>query len=208
MSIYGHMLQNNCIQETFKDMKDGGPYGKSLSELKTLIKNLFKKKVKEDEKKKSEQKMVTVQEKLNNLSSEEKKEFYKKMKTDWNKFISDLKECYKILKSQKDFKEKCTNSSKEINDTSICGIGDIPVININEFEELCEYKYGFEGIIEVIDDDQIIRIFYSWILYDIVKIYREKYPEEEGLWGIDYGDGDEGCLYVDYDWLDYFKRSK
>ena len=113
-----------------------------MSELKRLIKNLFKKKIKEDEKKKSEQKMVTVQEKLNNLSSEEKKEFYKKMETDWNKLISDLKQCYKILKSQKDFKEKCINSSKEINDTSICGIGNIPVININEFEDLCEYKWG------------------------------------------------------------------
>ena len=101
MSIYGHMIQNNCIQETFKDVRDGGPYGKSLSELKRVIKNLFKKKIKEDEKKKSEQKMVTVQEKLNNLSGEEKKEFYKKMEIDWNKLISDLKECYKILKSHK-----------------------------------------------------------------------------------------------------------
>ena len=93
---------------------------------------------------------------------------------------------------------------KKLNNDNRIKLYIVTAMKVNNYVKLQRFKQLFPFI----DDDQIIRVFYSWILYDIVKIYREKYLEEEGLWGIDYGDGDEGCLYVDYDWLDYFKGGK
>lgn len=124
------------------------------------------------------------------LSDEEIKE----LKNQINEMIKDLKSEYNKMKNTKDFKDKCIKSSKEYNQRPGEGqlkIGYIPKVNIKIFENIDPIYH--DAIIEVIDDTQDVRIHYRWILYDLADTIEGKYD-----FSIDFGDGDEGCLYLYY----------
>ena len=199
MSIYGHVLESS-INESLKDIKDNAPYTRKRGEMKRFIKDLLKKRKKEktvEQKKKEE----TIKEKIDKLDPQKQKELREKMYQDWNKLIIDLKSCYSKLKNTSEFKEKCKKGIDELNkewlpDDESCELNSTPKINIEEFESLD--NDGIDGIIEVIDDDQCVRIVFSWILDGIVNIYKSSYVDESKKWDFYFGDGDEGCIYVNY----------
>jgi hypothetical protein len=188
------------LNEGLKDVLKGAPYGKN--EIGRFVKDLFKK---PDKKKKEAP--VKNKETKSSIPS-------KSIPDDWfskdhlNLIVKNLKTAYNKMKTTKEFKDKCLETSKKYNDDWIkwnnnaknpysenelkkllLKDGYVPSIHINLFEYECDY-----AIIEVIDDEQYICIYYIWILYDLTDKYNELYPDNQI--GADYGDGDEGCLYI------------
>lgn len=202
--IYGNLEKHTIrkaineatiIEESIQDLKDGAPYGKDKGEFKRLLKNLFKKKVKEKQKE-----YKTIEDKKESkLSDEELKVYQDKMKKDYQELLSTIKKTISKIKTTKQFKDECIKSSKEANKYLIDSEepfkeGYIPNLTATDFED---DGHGY-FIVEIIDDYQIIAISYRWILYWIVDYIEENFKEVYDKWDFDYGDGDEGCLYVDY----------
>lgn len=148
------------------------------------------KEIEEKRKNKDSKNSSELDKKINNyiLTNNDMKELNDQI----NNMIKELKSNYNRMKSTSEFKNKCIKSSKEYNNIwpdDKVKIGYIPRVNITIFESLSN-KY-WSAIIEVIIDDQDIRIQYDWILYDLVDSLKGKYDFDFG-----YGDGDEGCLYL------------
>ena len=185
----------NYLNEGIKDVINGAPYGKN--EFKRLVQNLLKRnKGKKDKKKMPKIEKPVTSNKIKKMTPEEEKQFWTEREKIKNQFIKDLKICYNKIKNTKDFKDECLKSSKEFNereyyDDLILKDGYVPKININEFEDGGDYL-----IIEVIDDYQMVRCQYAWILYAIVDEYEKEFANKYD-YSIEfgYGDGDEGCLY-------------
>lgn len=199
MSIYGHVLESS-INESLKDVIDNGPYMRKRGEMKRFIKDLLKKRKKEKTVE-QKQKEETIKEKIDKLDPQKQKELQEKMYQDWNKLIIDLKSCYSKIKNTSEFKEKCKESINKLNEwvndsEHPYKSGSTPNINISEFDE--PDKYGCEGIIIIIDDDQEVSIIFNWIIDDIVDMYKSLNPDESKKWRFGFGDGDEGCLYPYY----------
>ena len=94
----------------------------------------------------------------------------KKMRDIIVKYDSNADEC-----------KEYTNSSKKIK------------LTCNIFEE-----YNNEVYFEIIQDDEIIRLALSDILWDIGKELEKELEDYNFTCSCDYGDGDEGCIYVRY----------
>lgn len=112
-------------------------------------------------------------------------------KNDFLKLVNCIKVIVNNFKSSEEFKYKCNKSKNNF----------VPKLVVDIFEDMLYYKStGFIGgaIIEIIDEDQEIRILYSWILHDIVNIIKRDYKEIYNKFNFEYGDEDEGCLYIDY----------
>ena len=211
MSIYGNLLtediraaieesKSELLKESLKDLKDGAPYTRDKGEFKRMLKNLFKKKKKENKSSNS----APVR-KIDKMNEDEKKEYLDQMDKDYQELLKTIEKSISKIKTAKEFKDKCVESSKKANEYIVDSEepfieGYIPPLKAFDFED---DGYGnFEGdgnyIIEVIDDCQVIAITYNWILYDIVDYIKENFSDVYKKWGFDYGDGDEGCLYVSY----------
>jgi hypothetical protein len=188
------------LNEGLKDVLKGAPYGKN--EIGRFVKDLFKK----PDKKKKEAPVKNKETKSSIPSKSIPDDWFSEDHLDL--IVKNLKTAYNKMKTTKEFKDKCLETSKKYNDDLIewnnnaknpysenelkkllLKDGYVPSIHINLFEYESDY-----AIIEVIDDAQSICIDYSWILYDLTDKYNELYPDDQ----IDphYGDGDEGCLYL------------
>ena len=184
------------LNEGIKDVFKGAPYGKN--EFKRLVSNLLKKNKGNKDKKKMPkiEKPDTISDKLKRMTPEEEKEFWEEREKIKKQFIKDLKTCYNKIKNTKEFKDECLKSSKEFNKAEYyydltLKDGYVPKINIKEFEDGGDYL-----IVEVIDDYQMVRCQYAWILYYIADEYEKEFANKyDYSVGFDYGDGDEGCLY-------------
>jgi hypothetical protein len=189
------------LNEGLKDVRKGAPYNGAL-DIGRFVKDLFKK---PDKKKKEAP--VKNKETKSSIPSKSKPGF---SEDELDLIVKNLKTAYNKMKTTKEFKDKCLETSKKYNDDLIewnnnaknpypysenelkkllLKDGYVPSIHINLFEDGGDY-----AIIEVIDDEQSICIDYSWILYDLTDKYNELYPDNQI--GADYGDGDEGCLYI------------
>lgn len=131
---------------------------------------------------------TTSSKSTNIISEDEAKKIY-------NELLSALKKLLPKLKSSSEYKKQCKESSMKMNDSDYKS-GYEPKLVVNEFESLCKHQYGYDAIIEIIDDEQIVRIYYSWILYDLIDLLEKEYNDLSKKVSIDYGDGDEGCLYI------------
>ena len=205
MSVYGNLLtediraaieesKSELLKESLKDLKDGAPYTRDKGEFKRMLKNLFKKKKKENKSSNS----APVR-KIDKMNEDEKKEYLDQMDKDYQELLKTIEKSISKIKTTKEFKDKCVESSKKANEYIVDSEepfieGYIPPLKAFDFED---DGYG-NYIIEVIDDCQVIAITYNWILYDIVDYIKENFSDVYRKWGFDYGDGDEGCLYVDY----------
>ena len=203
--IYGNLLaediraaieesKSELLKESLKDLKDGAPYTRAKGEFKRMLKNLFKKKKKENKSSNS----APVR-KIDKMNEDEKKEYLDQMDKDYQELLKTIEKSISKIKTTKEFKDKCVESSKKANEYIVDSEepfieGYIPPLKAFDFED---DGYG-NYIIEVIDDCQVIAITYNWILYDIVDYIKENFSDVYRKWGFDYGDGDEGCLYVDY----------
>lgn len=183
------------LNEGIKDVIKGAPYGKN--EFKRLVSNLLKK----NKGNKAKKKMPKIEkpntsDKIKKMTPEEEKQFWEEREKIKKQFIKDLKTCYNKIKNTQEFKDECLKSSKEFNeceyyDDLILKDGYVPKIDIKEFEDGGDYL-----IIEVIDDYQMVRCQYAWILYSIVDEYEKEFSDKYDYnITFSYGDGDEGCLY-------------
>ena len=183
------------LNEGIKDVIEGAPYGKN--EFKRLVSNLLKKnKGKKDKKKMPKIEKPNTSDKLKKMTPEEEKQFWAERENIKKQFIKDLKTCYNKIKNTKEFKDECLKSSRDFNkseyyDDLTLKDGYVPKIDIKEFEDGGDYL-----IIEVIDDYQMVRCQYAWILYSIVDEYEKEFSDKYDYnIAFSYGDGDEGCLY-------------
>lgn len=183
------------LNEGIKDIIKGAPYGKY--EFKRLVSNLLKRnKGKKDKKKMPKIEKPNTSDKIKKMTPEEEKQFWTEREKIKKQFIKDLKTCYNKIKTTQEFKDECLKSSKEFNeceyyDDLTLKDGYVPKIDIKEFEDGGDYL-----IIEVIDDYQMVRCQYAWILYSIVDEYEKEFSDNYDYnITFSYGDGDEGCLY-------------
>ena len=184
----------NYLNEGIKDVIEGAPYGKN--EFKRLVSNLLKKnKGKKDKKKMPKIEKPNTSDKIKKMTPEEEKQFWAEREKIKKQFIKDLKTCYNKIKNTQEFKDECLKSSRDFNkseyyDDLTLKDGYVPKIDIKEFEDGGDYL-----IVEVIDDYQMVRCQYSWILYYIADEYEEEFANKyDYSVEFDYGDGDEGCL--------------
>ncbi len=175
------------LNESLKDIKNGAPYGKT--EIKRFISDLLKTNKHKKTHKKKNNNRKSDNPNIKKLSNEQIDIINKNQ----NIMVDRFKKLYNKIKSTKEFKDKCIESSKKFNDGEyysdlVLKEGYIPNINISNFEE---------GIIQVIDDYQMVNVVYSWILFDLVDMYRDEYDDNLCPF-FDFGDGDEGCIYFNY----------
>ena len=188
------------INETLKDMKDEGLYGASLGEIKRMIKNLLKKKVKEtaqSKKNKTINKNPQISNEIKTQVAKEEKELVSAINKIINKLKSNSDFKNKIKETHDKYEERVANGDYEEEDIKF------PPFKCKLIEELyCEYEIDnelyFFGIYEILDGSQEQRIIYSWVLHKITDELKQKYPDIYNKFDFSYGDGDEGCLYVCY----------
>lgn len=108
------------------------------------------------------------------------------------RLITDINKCCALCKSDPKLSQKIKQS--------------IDDLKKDGFDEKIQYKLGgckfddWDGdYLVVIDGDQMIRIYLSWILHDIKIVLNRKWGKllKEYDIKIGTGDGDEGCIYFD-----------
>ena len=93
MSVYGNLLtediraaieesKSELLKESLKDLKDGAPYTRDKGEFKRMLKNLFKKKKKENKSSNS----APVR-KIDKMNEDEKKEYLDQMDKDYQELL-------------------------------------------------------------------------------------------------------------------------
>ena len=127
--------------------------------------------------------------KKKNLSINGEKEANKKLE----ELEKELDKNYKRMKPSSDFRKKCKDVVKEYNNDFDENLSSsfIPNIDINIFEPISDN--GEDGAIEIIQDEQDINMYFAFIIHDLEDTIKDSFGK---YFKFDYGDGDEGCLYV------------
>ena len=78
-----------------------------------------------------------------------------------------------------------------------------PEFKCKVFENLkCEYEYKnelyFFGILEILGGTQMQCCIHSWALPEVISVLEKTNPKLYSEFKFDYGDGDEGCLYIQF----------
>ena len=166
-----------------------------LKEMKNKVKN----KINELRNKNKKGNSLSNNQIYDNKSNQLTEEQYKIAKKEYDRLLQLIPKSISKLKSSSDFKKRCKESCLDYSkrfgfDSIVKNDNFIPKLHCENFEDL-DSKYG-DAIIEIIDSNQAVRIVFSWILYDIVDILQKDYKDLH--FDFDYGDGDEGCLYIQY----------
>ena len=129
------------------------------------------------------------------------KEEIDEMEKDYDELLSTIKKVISKMKNTSDYKNLCKECCEKYN--KYCGYDNevkndrfVPKLIVDDYETIG--GSDLSAIIEIIDEDQMVRTYFGDILYMIVKLLKEWFPDIHKKFKYNYGDGDEGCLYIKY----------
>ena len=157
------------------------------------------------EKEENERKQLDTQEKTNKeryennvirkyITSKSKEEITIKNKDDLRKAIlSDVRKIVALCNKSPDVKKKFEESFKK--HFTEDELKDKDTFDFNGLHVVDDWDYT-----EIIDGNQEVRMALSWFIDDLVDVLKEKWSEalRDYKVTIGSGDGDEGCIYLDW----------
>lgn len=193
------LIIKECIIEIREDNIniEEGVFDKDIKNLKELKKKILEYLKKLREKKKKSPSQDNTPPKRRELTKEEISE----MEKDYSELLTTIKKVISKMKNTSDYKNLCKECCEKYNkyygyDDEVKNDKFIPKLIVDDFESI--NSIYLDAIIEIIDEEQTVRVYFSDILYMIVKLLKEWFPDTYNKFSYSYGDGDEGCLYVSY----------
>lgn len=120
---------------------------------------------------------------------------YKTTEDVFNDMKHDAKQLANKITSSDIFKYNCDEAKVYLKHAGYT-VEELAKMDYNFFKNAINIEEGVDGyeeMMKILDEDQLVIISMNWICIDIARMLEIKYKNYVD--GIDIGDGDEGCLY-------------